>query len=148
MTDDTNLTPGPVDGKEEYQVNKVTEFRTEPGTGKLQYKVRWKGYTNKDDSWEDAGNLHNDTLKDFWARGHTAPTYKKRKVHNTKKAKTREETLEMIRKEKERVLNEEPLVKTHYTRTSPSVNPIPDYIDNPVNWRIVPQEMRRAYFKG
>jgi len=40
--------PGPVE-KGRYEVEKVMEFRTEPKSGKRQYKIRWKGYNESKD---------------------------------------------------------------------------------------------------
>lgn len=54
-------TPSPiaVDGSEEWEVEKLMDSRTNhrhrPPT--TQYLVRWKGFTAKDDTWEDRENL-------------------------------------------------------------------------------------------
>jgi hypothetical protein len=57
--------PVEVDGKEEYEVEKVLDSRMH--RKKLQYLVSWKGYPGQD-SWEPEANLANS--KDFVAEFH------------------------------------------------------------------------------
>uniref|UniRef100_UPI004072FD1B M-phase phosphoprotein 8 n=1 Tax=Homo sapiens TaxID=9606 RepID=UPI004072FD1B len=38
------------DGEDVFEVEKILDMKTEGG--KVLYKVRWKGYTSDDDTWE------------------------------------------------------------------------------------------------
>lgn len=38
-----------------YEVEKIVKHRKH--SGRIQYRVRWKGYTEDDDTWEDEDNL-------------------------------------------------------------------------------------------
>jgi hypothetical protein len=70
-TDDFNQRPTPPppvvtpEGEEEYKVDKIINSR-KVGC-KVEYRVRWKGYSPKEDTWEPQENLVNaqDALKDF-----------------------------------------------------------------------------------
>ena len=97
--------PGAVEGNW-YKVEKAVEFRTEPGTKKRQYKIRWQGYPASEDSWVDAEEIHQKVLEEFWTKGNKEATYKKRKGRRTRDGNTRPETLDMLRKEKEKILRE------------------------------------------
>jgi len=89
-----------------YKVEKAVEFRTEPGTKKRQYKIRWQGYLASEDSWVNAEEISKEVLVEFWTTGNKGVTYKRRKGRKTRDGNTRPETLEMLRKEKEEVLKE------------------------------------------
>ena len=43
-----------------FEVKEFRDARVDPETGKLQFLVSWKGFTEADDSWEDLENLHLD----------------------------------------------------------------------------------------
>jgi len=43
--------------QELYKVEKAVKFRTEPGTKKKQYRIRWQGYSEADDSWINAEDI-------------------------------------------------------------------------------------------
>ncbi|CAA2991133.1 Hypothetical predicted protein, partial [Olea europaea subsp. europaea] len=43
-------------GEEEFEVEKVITHRR-LANGTVEYKVRWKGYTKDDDTWENEDNL-------------------------------------------------------------------------------------------
>ena len=49
--------PEVIDGEPEYEVEEIIDFDTEEHPN--QYKVRWKGYQENDDSWEPISNLEN-----------------------------------------------------------------------------------------
>ena len=105
--------PEPI--KENLYAAKVLEFRTEPETGKGQYLIRWKGYSPKHDKWVYTKDISNDVLCAYWLQGNHKRTYKRRDVGVGKvKRRTRQETLDLIRKERERVL--EVAAKTFITR--------------------------------
>jgi len=92
--------------KDKYAVNKLLEFRSEPKTGKKQYKVRWEGYSPKYDEWVDADNIDKELMENYWMYGTQEATLKKRPVKGKpwNKRKSREETLRVIREERERVI--------------------------------------------
>ena len=94
-------------------MKKVVEFRTQPGTQKKQYKVRWEGFSEAEESWVDVEEISIDLLQEFWKEGNKGTTYRKRKGRKTRNGNTRKKTLEMIQKEKERILAQIP----SYTNT-------------------------------
>jgi len=123
---------GPVDEKENrYEVERVMEYRSQPGTGLPQYKVRWKGYDYHQDEWVNDKDIDHSLKKDFWLNGNKGTTYSKRPVNKKMwqngKGKSREETLKMIATERDRILN--PLVTSHATIIKPPVKKL-FYIDN------------------
>ena len=50
-----------VDEEEEFVVEKIIDKRKGPH-GKLQYLIKWKGYEDKDNSWEPIDNIYCDDL--------------------------------------------------------------------------------------
>jgi len=73
---------GPVDEKENrYEVERVMEYRSQPGTGLHQYKVRWKGYDYHQDEWVNDKDIDHSLKKDFWLNGNKGTTYRKRPVN-------------------------------------------------------------------
>ena len=97
--------PPPVQD-DRYTVSKVLEFRTRPGTGAREYKVRWEGYGPEYDEWVSALDIDSDLLENYWMYGVQQATLSKRPVGNKAwgKKKIREETFRMIREERERVV--------------------------------------------
>ena len=97
-------TPGPVE-EDRWEVEKVLEFRRQPKTDKQQYKVQWKGWTTRYNQWLFTADIDEDLIQQFWIHGSMAATYKRRK---TKKSshhrKSRQQTLNMINKERARAL--------------------------------------------
>jgi hypothetical protein len=55
-----------IDGKEEYQVERIMGHR-KMGRGKeLQYLVKWLGYPDSDNMWEPATQVHaSDLIKQY-----------------------------------------------------------------------------------
>ena len=54
-----SLPPPPIEiqGQEEYEVEQILDSRKR--RGKLQFLVKWKGYTDEHNSWEPFENLEN-----------------------------------------------------------------------------------------
>jgi len=64
-----------------YTVESIAEKRLDVYTGKLEYRIRWLGYTEKDDTWEPAENMsHLAAAKEF-----EDSLKKKEKVESQKK---------------------------------------------------------------
>jgi len=57
------------------------EYRSQPGTGLPQYKVRWKGYDYHQDEWVNDKDINYSLKKDFWLNGNKGTTYSKRPVN-------------------------------------------------------------------
>jgi Chromo (CHRromatin Organisation MOdifier) domain len=52
------LVPELIEGEEEYEVEQVMNLRQWGRGKKLQYLLRWKGYSHAHDSWQDATDVH------------------------------------------------------------------------------------------
>jgi hypothetical protein len=50
--------PDLVEGKEEYEVKQVLGSRQHGHRKKLQYLLKWRGYSQAHDSWEPAEQVH------------------------------------------------------------------------------------------
>ncbi|KAG5730274.1 hypothetical protein E4T56_gene10574 [Termitomyces sp. T112] len=69
-----NATPPPVlvNNEEEYEVEEILDSRM--FWGRLQFKVKWKGYGIEDISWEPQASVHAPALiRDFYRRHPNAP---------------------------------------------------------------------------
>ena len=96
--------PGPVE-EDEWEIEQVLEFRFQPRTRKPQYKVRWKGYAPKFDSWVFKEDITTDAIEQYWRYKDTSATYKKRPVRKAKIGRrSRTNTLAEIAKERDSVL--------------------------------------------
>lgn len=68
--------PEVVEGEEFYEVDKVLDSRVFGRWKKLQFLVRWKGYDEGHDSWENEDNLvgtSDDEVADFYRTHPSAP---------------------------------------------------------------------------
>ena len=62
--------PDLIDGEEEYEVERVINSRRFGRHKKLQYLLRWKGYSEAHDSWEDADQVYApELIKEYYDRG-------------------------------------------------------------------------------
>ena len=96
--------PGPVE-EDRWEVEKVLEFRSQPKTGKPQYKVQCKGWPTKYNQWLFTADIDEYLIQQFWLHSSKAATYKRRKTHKSPHyRKSRPQTLDMINKERERAL--------------------------------------------
>jgi len=118
------------------------EYRSPPGTGLPQYKVRWKGYDYHQDKWVNDKDIDHSLKQDFWLNGNKGTTYSKRpvnkKMRQNGKGKSSEETLKMIAAERDRILNSP--VTSHATIVKPPVKKL-FYIDNTLGY----DHVKKAY---
>ena len=56
--------PDLIDGEEEYEVESILDSRRSGRGRKLQYLVKWKGYSDAENQWVDAKDVHADQLLD------------------------------------------------------------------------------------
>ncbi len=54
--------PDLIDGEEEYEVERITDFRHFGRRCQVQYLVHWKGYPEADDQWISWKDLHTPEL--------------------------------------------------------------------------------------
>ncbi|SAL97592.1 hypothetical protein [Absidia glauca] len=69
--------------EDRWEVQAIVSHRGTPG--KYEYKVRWKGFTPDDDTWEPAEMFDDvDTIKTYWSKRRLDPDYtqatKKRRI--------------------------------------------------------------------
>ena len=65
----TQPPPDPVNGEEEYEVEKIIDMKQMGRWRKMHYLVKWKGNPTSDNSWEPRENIHADELiKEFQSR--------------------------------------------------------------------------------
>ena len=50
--------PDLIDGKEEYKVKQIKAHQNFGRTRRPQYLIKWKGYPESNNTWEDAINVH------------------------------------------------------------------------------------------
>lgn len=55
----------PIQGEEEWLVDRIIAQR-KTKSGKLQYLIRWEGYSPDEDTWEDADGLQDNKALDDW----------------------------------------------------------------------------------
>lgn len=69
------------DKEQEYEVESILEKRMR--NDKVQYKVKWLGYSEDEATWEEASNLEGckDLIDDFEKNGRKAPFIVSRIVH-------------------------------------------------------------------
>jgi hypothetical protein len=60
--------PDLIEGEKEYEVERIINMRHFGRNKKLQYKVRWKGYSEAHDSWEPVDNIHAPELLEKYHR--------------------------------------------------------------------------------
>jgi Chromo (CHRromatin Organisation MOdifier) domain len=65
--------PELIEGQEEYEVEQIVNSRRWGRAWKLQYLLRWKGYSCAHDSWQDATEVHAPRLiREYYARKKSA----------------------------------------------------------------------------
>jgi hypothetical protein len=67
------LPPDIIEGEEEYEVERILNSRRHGRGRKLQFLIRWKGYSSAHDSWEDATGVNAPALlEEYYQRKATA----------------------------------------------------------------------------
>jgi RNase H-like domain found in reverse transcriptase/Integrase zinc binding domain/Chromo (CHRromatin Organisation MOdifier) domain len=66
--------PDIIDEQEEYEVKQVLDARI--CRKKLQYRIRWKGYSEAEDTWEPCDNVHAPDLVEEFTRKHPTKALK------------------------------------------------------------------------
>ena len=76
-------------GDDFYEIQSIVDHKGR--SGNYKYRVRWKGYNAKDDTWEPAENFNDRTLiEKYWLRRDPASQQKlKSKVPRTRRSSTR-----------------------------------------------------------
>src|SRR5271170_2901380 len=84
--------PIEVEGEEEYEVEEILDSRMH--YGKLQYFVKWKGYTTEENSWEPAENVANalDAVANFHVAHPNRPKRIAADIFNSLNWRTRPQT--------------------------------------------------------
>ena len=96
--------PGPVE-EDRWELEKVHEVRSQPKTGKPQYKVQRKGWPTKYNQWLYTAYIEEDLIQQFWLHGSKTATHKRRKTNkSTRDKEIRQGTLDMINKARSRAL--------------------------------------------
>jgi Chromo (CHRromatin Organisation MOdifier) domain len=54
----TRPPPDLIDGEEEYEVDRICSHQRWGHHKTLQYLIKWKGYPESDNTWEDANQIH------------------------------------------------------------------------------------------
>ena len=83
MHGENYLRPPPelVNNEEEYEVEAILDSRVFGRGRKLQYLVKWLGYPDSDNQWEDADKVHADELVDAFQRLHPSKKTHIRRGH-------------------------------------------------------------------
>ena len=77
--------PDLIDGEEEYEVEAILDLRRYGRGRKLQYLVQWRGYSDAENQWVDAKDIHADQLLDQFRKRlarsiNTEPVYCRRTI--------------------------------------------------------------------
>ena len=66
----SRLPPDLINNEEEYEVEQIKVHRTFGRSKHLQYLVKWKGYPESDNTWEDATDVHTPDLTKQYHKCH------------------------------------------------------------------------------
>src|SRR6266850_6764008 len=68
--------PDLIDGEAEYEVELIKSHRHHGRVRKLQYLIKWKGYPESDNTWEDADQIHAPDLIKLYHKGNPLQSIK------------------------------------------------------------------------
>jgi Chromo (CHRromatin Organisation MOdifier) domain len=72
----TRPPPNLIDGEEEYEVDQIQSHRRCGHAKTLQYLIKWKGYPESDNTWENADQIHVPNLIKLYHRTNALETTK------------------------------------------------------------------------
>jgi Chromo (CHRromatin Organisation MOdifier) domain len=70
-----------IDGEEECEVERIRSHRTWGRCKTLQYLIKWKGYPESDNTWEDANQVHAPALIKLYHQALPSASLKAQQVH-------------------------------------------------------------------
>jgi Chromo (CHRromatin Organisation MOdifier) domain len=73
--------PDLIDGEEEYEVEQICSHCKWGRCKTIQYLIKWKGYPESNNTWEDADQIHVPTLIKLYHRNAAQRSIKARQVH-------------------------------------------------------------------
>jgi Chromo (CHRromatin Organisation MOdifier) domain len=76
----TRPPPDLIDGEEEYEVEQIRSHRTWGRSRTLQYLIKWKGYPESDNTWENADQIHAPELIELYHQALARRGLKARRV--------------------------------------------------------------------
>jgi Chromo (CHRromatin Organisation MOdifier) domain len=76
----TRPPPDLIDGEEEYEVEQIRSHRTWGRSKTLQYLIKWKGYPESDNTWENADQTHAPELVKLYHQALTKHGLKARRI--------------------------------------------------------------------
>jgi Chromo (CHRromatin Organisation MOdifier) domain len=77
----TRPPPDLIDGEAEYEVEQICSHRTWGRHKVLQYLIKWKGYPESDNTWENANQIHTPILIKLYHQNAAQRTIKARWIH-------------------------------------------------------------------
>jgi hypothetical protein len=76
----TQPPPDLIDGEEEYEVEQICTHRRQGQHKTLQYLIKWKGYPESDNTWENADQIHAPTLIKLYHRTNALESIKAQRL--------------------------------------------------------------------
>src|SRR5580693_5523414 len=72
--------PDLIDGEEEYKVEQICTHRRWGHCKTLQYLIKWKGYPESDNTWEDTNQIHTLVLIKLYHQTNTLDSLKAQRI--------------------------------------------------------------------
>jgi hypothetical protein len=76
----TRPPPDLIDGEEEYEVEQICAHQRWGRNKTLQYLIKWKGYPESDNTWENTDQIHAPTLIKLYHQTNALDSLKARQV--------------------------------------------------------------------